>query len=79
MGKIVEKPIKIDLHIHSVFSKHKDGKKVAFNTTDNLPILVSKLKQNGIDMCAITDHDKFDFNLYKKFTTFISPRTSSVA
>ena len=70
MGKIVEKPIKIDLHIHSVFSKHKDGKKVAFNTTDNLPIFVSKLKQNGIDMCAITDHDKFDFNLYKKLKEY---------
>ena len=51
MGKIVEKPIKIDLHIHSAFSNHKDGKKVAFNTTDNIPILVSKLKQNGIYVC----------------------------
>lgn len=70
MGKIVEKPIKIDLHIHSAFSNHKDGKKVAFNTTDNIPILVSKLKQNGIDMCAITDHDKFDFNLYKKLKIY---------
>ena len=70
MGKIVEKPIKIDLHIHSAFSNHKDGKKVAFNTMDNIPILVSKLKQNGIDMCAITDHDKFDFNLYKKLKIY---------
>ena len=63
--KIVKKPIKIDLHIHSVFSNHKDGKKVAFNTTDNIPVLVSKMKQKGVEMCAITDHDRFDFKIYK--------------
>lgn len=70
MGKIVEKPIKVDLHIHSAFSSHKDGKKVAFNTIDNIPVLVSKLKQNGIDMCAITDHDRFNFNIYKALKTY---------
>ena len=58
MQKIVDKPIKIDLHIHSIESAHKDGKKVANNTIENIPVLVSKLKENGIDMCAITDHDR---------------------
>lgn len=70
MKKVVEKPIKIDLHIHSVVSTHKDGNKVAFNTEDNIPTLVTKLRENGIDMCAITDHDKFDFNMYKKLKSF---------
>ena len=65
MKKIVDEPIKIDLHIHSVYSNHKDGKKVEFNTEDNIPILVRKLKNNGINMCAITDHDIFNFNMYK--------------
>ena len=35
MKKVVDKPIKIDLHIHSIFSNHKDGKKVDFNTEEN--------------------------------------------
>ncbi|SEK33827.1 PHP domain-containing protein [Pseudobutyrivibrio ruminis] len=64
MNKIVEKPIKIDLHIHSVVSSHKDGNKVSDNTIENIPLLVEKLKENEIDMCAITDHDKFSYELY---------------
>ena len=70
MKKIVDTPIKIDLHIHSVYSKHKDGKKVEFNTKDNIPVLVSKLKENGIDMCSITDHDRFSFDLYKTLKSY---------
>lgn len=70
MEKVVDKPIKIDLHIHSVFSDHKDGKKVEFNTKNNIPVLVSKLKKNGVDMCAITDHDTFDFDLYKALKSY---------
>ena len=59
MKKIVDKPIKIDLHIHSFFSNHKDGKKVAFNTEENIP-----------DMCAITDHDRFSLDLYKTLKSY---------
>jgi len=70
MEKVVSKPIKIDLHIHSFFSNHKDGKKVAFNTKDNIPVLVSKMKENRVDMCAITDHDRFDFDLYKTLKSY---------
>lgn len=65
MGKIVEKPIRIDLHIHSVVSRHKDGNLVAGGTEENIPLLVSKLSENSIDMCAITDHDKFSYSMYK--------------
>lgn len=65
MQKIVDKPIKIDLHIHSIESAHKDGKKVANNTIENISVLVSKLKENGIDMCAITDHDRFGYSMYQ--------------
>ncbi|MCR5610004.1 MAG: hypothetical protein K6G26_13175 [Lachnospiraceae bacterium] len=70
MDKIVEKPIKIDLHIHSVFSSHKDGKKVEFNTEENIPVLISKLKANGVDMCAITDHDRFNYEMYKSLKAY---------
>ncbi|SHK84201.1 PHP domain-containing protein [Hespellia stercorisuis] len=64
MDKIVDRGIKIDLHIHSEFSKNKDGAKVADNTVDNLPTLIKGLTENGIEMCAVTDHDTFNYEMY---------------
>lgn len=66
MEKIAYRGIKIDLHIHSEFSKSKDGKKVAENTLENLPVLIQQLVNNEVEMCAITDHDNFNFNMYSK-------------
>lgn len=62
--KIVEHGLKIDLHIHSYISSSKDGKKVAQNTLENLPILINKLNENSVNICAITDHDAFSNELY---------------
>lgn len=67
MEKIVKKGVKVDLHIHSVYSKEKDGQKVAENTLENLPILVNGLVENGVQMCSITDHDTFNYKLYEEF------------
>lgn len=64
MEKIVDTPVKIDLHIHSNYSLAKDKDKVKDNTLNNLPILVSKLNENNVNICAITDHDKFSYELY---------------
>lgn len=61
MNKIVNDPIRVDLHIHSVHSYGKGGKRVESNTEENIPVLVSRLQGNGINMCAITDHDTFSF------------------
>lgn len=66
MDQIVTKGIRIDLHIHSVFSKAKDGKKVKNNTLENLSILIKGLIDNDVEMCAITDHDAFNYELYKE-------------
>ena len=60
MEKIVKKPLKIDFHIHSVASNHKDKKVVKDGTVENLPILISKLVENEVNMVSITDHDNFD-------------------
>ena len=38
--KIADSGYKIDLHIHSYYSRGKDGTKVAFNTIDNINVLV---------------------------------------
>lgn len=66
MDKIVETGYKIDLHIHSAFSRGKDKGKVAFNTLENIDTLIEKLNENRVQICAITDHDIFDYNYYKK-------------
>ena len=66
MKKIVEEPLKIDFHIHSEFSKFKDEYSlIKDGTIENLPILYDKLIENSIEMCAITDHDYFSYELYK--------------
>ena len=64
MQKIVESGMKLDLHIHSIASASKDGKKVKNNTIDNIPVLISKLNENAVNICAITDHDAFSYEMY---------------
>ena len=66
MEKVASRGIKIDLHIHSEYSKAKDGQKVSENTLNNVPILVQGLCDNQVEMCAITDHDTFDYNIYSQ-------------
>ncbi len=68
--KVVDSGYKIDLHIHSVYSRSKDRGKVAFNTIDNIGVLAEKLNANGVQMCAITDHDAFGFDMYKALKTY---------
>ena len=68
--RIVNKALRIDLHIHSSASKDKDGDLVKDSNIDNIDVLIKKLKENHIDMFSITDHDKFDYNLYKKFKEY---------
>lgn len=71
MERIVTKPIKIDLHIHSCFSSLKDGEKVRNNTIENLPILYRKLAEESINMISITDHNNFNYDLYRKINNDI--------
>lgn len=73
--KVAQKPVKIDLHIHSAASKHKDGSKVSSGTADNLPILVAALNKYGVNMTSITDHDCFDYQLFDKLRDFASQET----
>lgn len=65
MEKVVKKPLKIDFHIHSVFSKFKDELSlVGNNTIENLNVLLTKINEYNINMCAITDHDFFSYEMY---------------
>jgi predicted ATPase len=64
--KVVDKGLKVDLHIHSVYSNHKDGAKVKNNTLENIDNLVDKLVTNDVNICAITDHDTFNYSIYNE-------------
>lgn len=64
MQKVVANGLKLDLHIHSAISSSKDGSKVANNTLANIPLLIQKLNEQGVNMCSITDHDAFSYDMY---------------
>lgn len=66
MEKIVKKPLKIDFHIHSYASHHKDGFTVSGGTINNVNTLLTALKTNSVDAFAITDHDCFDKCIYEE-------------
>ncbi|MDE6241117.1 MAG: hypothetical protein K2M08_01710 [Anaeroplasmataceae bacterium] len=60
---------KIDLHIHSFASGKTKSGDIPFvkrSTIENVEVLVKKLNENNINMCAITDHNTFDEELYNE-------------
>lgn len=65
MGKIVKRPLKIDFHIHSVASCHKDIN-VSESSIENIDILINNLIDNEVNMIAITDHDNFNYDIYNR-------------
>lgn len=69
MNKIVDNGLKLDLHIHSSASRDKDGRKVSGNTIESIPLLIQKLDENGVNLCAITDHDRFSYEMYSALKT----------
>lgn len=70
--------IKIDLHIHSKASDYKDGEIVSNSTIENLPLLINKLNENDISLCSITDHNRFDYDLYKSLHELILSNEGSL-
>lgn len=70
--RIVLEPTKIDLHIHSAASRHKDGTKVKDGTVENIGVLLEKLEKNEVNMAAITDHDVFSYEIYKALRDKVS-------
>lgn len=58
--------IGIDLHIHSKSSEYKEEGLYCIKkcTIENLDILFSKLSENNVNMFSITDHNRFDKDLY---------------
>lgn len=64
--------IRIDLHIHSKSSEYKEmNGYVDESNIDNVDILLSKLEENDINLISITDHNRFDYQLYDKIKSLI--------
>ena len=67
--------INVDLHIHSIFSKYKEGKIkrqdgseigiVDDSDFSHIDVLLKKLNDNNINMFAFTDHNRFSQELYE--------------
>lgn len=76
--KIVDSGYKIDLHIHSVYSRGKDKDKVRFNTIHQIPVLAEKLNSNEVQICAITDHDVFNYEMYCELKKYELKEESSI-
>lgn len=77
--KIVEQGLKVDFHIHSISSHTKDDIDILKNSRiENIPILVDKLKKNNVQMCAITDHDVFDYKMYHELKQYEGKKESSL-
>ena len=69
--KIVEKYLKLDLHIHSQKSNAKDGELVSNGTKANISrILVPALEKACINMASITDHNVFSYEMYKELKLY---------
>lgn len=67
MEKVIDNGLKVDFHIHSIASKHKESDDcVDLSTIDNVDVLIEKLNDRKVNMFSISDHDNFDFELYKR-------------
>ena len=66
--------IKIDLHIHSKISEYKESDKsiVANSNKDNVNVLLDRLLENDVCLFSITDHNRFDEELYDSIERALS-------
>lgn len=64
--------MKFDLHIHSIASKYKESDGIVDNSTiDNTSVLLDKLEENEVGLFSITDHNRFNVELYNKLDSEI--------
>lgn len=70
---MLNRNIKVDLHIHSKASEYKEADGyVDESNIENIDVLLSKLQENNINLISITDHNSFDYALYKKIKELIN-------
>lgn len=58
--------INFDLHIHSIASSYKESANIVDNSTvENANILMEKLNNKNVRLFSITDHNRFNKELYR--------------
>ena len=73
---MLNKNINIDLHIHSKASEYKETSGFVDNgTIENLPTLFSALEKNNIGLFSITDHNRFNVELYLECKKIIASKS----
>ncbi len=73
MGKRHNSVIKFDLHIHSKASSYKEKDGIVDNSNvENIPILLTKLNEHNVSLFSITDHNRFDPDLYQAIEKTLS-------
>lgn len=78
--EMLNRDIRVDLHIHSKASEYKESPDstgssiVAESDIDHLDVLFEKLRasQNSINMISITDHNRFDPDIYEEINKRIA-------
>lgn len=73
MGNILNSVIKFDLHIHSKASEYKESAGIVDKSTkENLGILLEKLNQHNVALFSLTDHNRFDPEIYTEINNILS-------
>lgn len=76
MGKALNSVIKFDLHIHSIASKYKESAGIVDQSTkENIEVLLNKLNENNVALFSITDHNRFDPDIYIEISNILSQGT----
>ena len=64
--------INFDLHIHSSASRYKESANIVDESTvENANTLMEKLNEANVSLFSITDHNRFNKELYMKLDTLI--------
>lgn len=77
MANVLNTVIKFDLHIHSKASEYKESAGIVDRSTkENLSVLLSQLNQHNVALFSITDHNRFDPELYSEINSILTQSTN---
>jgi ABC-type lipoprotein export system ATPase subunit len=76
VGEVLNTVIKFDLHIHSKASEYKESAGIVDQSTkENIGVLLSQLNQHNVALFSITDHNRFDPELYIEINTILAQKS----
>jgi len=73
VANMINSVIKFDLHIHSKASEYKESAGIVDQSTkENLGVLLSQLNQHNVTLFSITDHNRFDPEIYNEINNILA-------